>query len=185
MEAILNQSPVLDKMEITDITDKKYNKLEDYMKAENIKFVANRKQLYKLSKLIENYAQKAYQPLLATFETESLYKYVEDRYMELLKNIPKAWIIGGFDNPFMAPKAPPETSEVLTCAGTNVEDMWIVITKGPEGPFGLVAEDLGKDKFRGFFTIDTSIIGKVIQKINDTMRIDIDFAKKEWNLMEY
>ena len=44
-------------------------------------------------------------------------------------------------------------------------------------PFGLVAEDLGDDKFRGFFSIDSKIIEKVIKIINDTMRIEINFSK--------
>jgi len=56
--------------------------------------------------------------------------------------------------------------------------MWIVVTKGPNGPFGLVAEDLGNDKFRGFFTIDSKIIEKVIKIINNTMRIEINFSKE-------
>jgi hypothetical protein len=55
--------------------------------------------------------------------------------------------------------------------------MWIVLTKGDNGPFGLVAEDLGNDKFRGFFTTDAKIIEKVIKIINATMRIDINFSK--------
>ena len=55
--------------------------------------------------------------------------------------------------------------------------MWIVVTKGPNGPFGLVAEDIGNDKFRGFFSVDSKIIEKVIKIINDTMRIEINFSK--------
>jgi hypothetical protein len=56
--------------------------------------------------------------------------------------------------------------------------MWIVVTRGEDGPFGLVAEDLGNDKFRGFFTMDSKIIEKVIKIINDTMRIKIKFSKQ-------
>ena len=55
--------------------------------------------------------------------------------------------------------------------------MWIVVTKGPDGPFGLVAEDLGDGNFRGFFTMDNKIIEKVISIINKTMRIEISFNK--------
>ena len=55
--------------------------------------------------------------------------------------------------------------------------MWIVVTKGQNGPFGLVVEDLGNDKFRGFFSMDSKIIEKVIKIINDTMRIEINFSK--------
>jgi len=43
--------------------------------------------------------------------------------------------------------------------------------------FGLVAEDQGNGKFRGFFTIDSKIIEKVIKIINNTMRIEINFSK--------
>ncbi len=100
--------------------------------------------------MLEKYAMKNGTPLLATFESESLYKYVEDRYIEMLKAIPKAWIIGNFNNPFLA-QSLPETTEVLSCVGTNISDMWMVITRGQHGAFGLVAEDIGDGKFRGFF----------------------------------
>ena len=152
LEEIWNEFPEISKKEQSDISDKNiFSTLDDHIKAEYVNFEAKRVDLYRLSIMLENYAKKAYVPLLATFETESLYKYVEERYLEILKNIPKAWIIGGFENPFFAPKTPPETAEVLTCAGTNIQNMWIVVTQGPEGPFGLVAEDLGEDRFRGFF----------------------------------
>ena len=44
--------------------------------------------------------------------------------------------------------------------------MWIVVTRGPEGPFGLVAEDIGDRMYRGFFSISPVVIGKAIQTIN-------------------
>ena len=47
--------------------------------------------------MLEKYAMKNSTPLLATFESESLYKYVEDRYVEVLKNVPKTWIVGNFN----------------------------------------------------------------------------------------
>ena len=76
-------------------------------------------------------------------------------------------------------------AELLTCAGTNLQDMWIVISRGPEGLFGLVAEDIGGvekgDWFRGFFTSNEQIINSVIDKINGTMMTDIDFFNtKVW-----
>ncbi|NND87331.1 MAG: hypothetical protein HKM23_08455 [Nitrosopumilus sp.] len=182
---IWSQFPDLQNKEFTDVTDReKFATLDDHIDAKYVNFEAKRKDLYRLSMMIENYAQRAYSPLLATFETESLYKYVEDRYVEILKNIPKAWIVGGFDNPFFAPRTPVDTAELLTCAGTTLQNMWIVITKGPDGPFGLVAEDLGGDRFRGFFTTHSKILFKVIDKINGTMMTDIDFKKSEWNIME-
>ena len=128
-------------------------------------------------------AQRAYESLIATFETEHLYKYVEKQYLKIMQNIPKTWVIGGFDNPFFAPKTPPDKAEILTCAGTNLQDMWIVISKGSDGLFGLVAEDIGGvekgDHFRGFFTSKADVIQRVIEKINKSMMIHIDFFNLE------
>jgi hypothetical protein len=185
LETITNQFPDLQKKELVDVTDKSvFNTLQDHINAEYVNFDnVQRTDLYRLSIMIEKHAQDAYQPLIATFETEHLYKYVEKRYLKLLKNIPKTWIIGGFDNPFFAPQTPPDKAEILTCAGTHLQDMWIVISQGPDGLFGLVAEDIGGvekgDHFRGFFTSKTEVIQKVIDEINSTMMTDIDFFKKE------
>ena len=185
LENIYSQFSELEKKHLTDITDQSvFTTLQDFIKAECVHFdKVKRTDLYRLSMLIEKHAQEAYEPLIATFETEHLYKYVEKRYLEILKNIPKAWIIGGFDNPFFAPKTPPEKAEILTCAGTNLQDMWIVISKGPDGLFGLVAEDLGGvekgDWFRGFFTTQEKVIQKVIDDINETMMTHIDFFELE------
>ena len=181
LETIANDFPEIQKNELTNITDPSvFNSLQDYINADLVSFdKVKRIDLYRLSLLIEKHAQDAYEPLLATFETEHLYKYVENHYLKILKNIPKAWIIGGFDNPFFAPKTPPNKAELLTCAGTNLQNMWIVISRGPDGLFGLVAEDIGGvekgDWFRGFFTSRTEIIRNVIAKINATMMTDIDF----------
>mgnify|MGYP003325013661 CR=1 FL=1 len=71
--------------------------LDDFTKANFVNFEAKREDLYRLSMDIEAYAVKNYDPLLATFETEALYKYVQKRYTEILKKIPHAWVIGGFD----------------------------------------------------------------------------------------
>ena len=67
-----------------------------------------------------------------------------------------------------------QTTEVVSCDGTNISDMWIVVTKGPEGPFGLVAEDIGDRMYRGFFSISPIVIRKAIQTINKALRINID-----------
>jgi hypothetical protein len=114
-------------------------------------------------------------PLLATFETEKRFKYVEDRYIEILKKIPKAWIVGNFNNPFLQPQ-PPKAAEVISCDGTNISDMWIVVTKGPNGPFGLVAEEMGEGQFSGFFSISPQVIQKAINIINKDLRSQINFA---------
>ena len=95
-----------------------------------------------------------------------------------LKKVPKAWIIGNFNNSLLAPQ-PPKTTEVVSCDGTNISDMWIVVTRGPEGPFGLVAEDMGDRMYRGFFSISPLVIGKAIETINEALRINIDMSKKE------
>ena len=181
MDEVKEQFPEIAKSEQENFADSSvYATLNDYIRAQSINFQAKRKDLYRLSMMLEKYATENKVPLLATFETESLYKYVEKRYIDILNKLPKSWVIGGFDDPFLVPpNTVPNTTEVLTCAGTNIEKMWIVITKGPQGPFGLVAEDLGEDRFRGFFSMDKELIEKVIQKLNGTLRIDIDFSESK------
>lgn len=185
LDPIFQEFPQLQKSDLVDITDTNaFRTLDDYIKAKLVSFDnVKRPDLYRLSQLIEEHAQRAYEPLVATFETEHLYKYVEKHYIEIMKNIPKTWIIGGFDNPFFAPDTPPDKAEILTCAGTNLQDMWIVISKGVDGLFGLVAEDIGGiekgDHFRGFFTSKADVIQKVIEQINQTMMTHIDFFDLE------
>jgi hypothetical protein len=181
LETILNQFPELQKSPLVDITDKNsFGTLLSHINAEYVNFDnVKRTDLYRLSIMIEDHAQRANEPLVATFETEHLYKYVEERYLKLLENIPKAWIIGGFDNPFFAPKTPPHKAEVLTCAGTPLQDMWIVISKSNDELFALVAEDMGGvekgDWFKGFFTSKTEVVQKVIDEMNAIMMTNIDF----------
>jgi len=38
----------------------------------------------------------------------------------------------------------------------------------------LIAEDIGDRMYRGFFSISPVVIGKVIQTINEALRINID-----------
>ena len=179
MDEIWSQFSGLSDRKLTDLTDHNILwSLDDYVKAGYVNFKTGTKELYRLSILLENYAVKHNVPLLATFETEKRYKYVEDRYVEILKKVPKAWIIGDFKNSLLAPQ-PPKTTEVVSCDGTNISDMWIVVTNGPEGPFGLVAEDIGDRMYRGFFSISPIVIGKAIQTINEALRIKIDLSKKE------
>jgi hypothetical protein len=181
LESITNQFPDLQKSPLVDITDRNsFATLLSYINAEYVNFdKVKRTDLYRLSMMIEDHAQRAYEPLVATFETEHLYKYVEERYLKILQNIPKAWIIGGFDNPFFAPKTPPEKAEILTCAGTTLQDMWIVISRNNDGLLALVAEDVGGvekgDWFRGFFTSKTEVVQKVIDEMNHMMMTHIDF----------
>ena len=51
--------------------------------------------------------------------------------------------------------------------------MWIVLTEGENGPFGLVAEDIGDHEYRGFFTSNTNILSSVIDDINEQLKIKI------------
>ena len=172
---VYSEFPALANAKQTDVTD--YNilwTLEEWMNAGHVRYTTSRKKLYRISILIENYAVKHNAPLLATFETEKRFKYVEDRYIEILKKIPKAWIIGNFNNPFLQPQ-PPKGAEVISCDGTNISDMWIVVTKGPNGPFGLVAEDMGDGQFSGFFSISTQVIQKAVNIINQNLRSQIVF----------
>ena len=173
MDEIQSHFPGLSDGKITDISD--YNvlwSLDEYLNAGHVNFNTNRKELYRLSILIESFAARNKEPLLATFETEKRYKYVEDRYVELLEKIPKAWIVGNFDNSYLAPNTS-EKAEVISCDGTSVSDMWIVATNGKHGPFGLVAEDVGNGMYRGFFTISPQIIRKAIDLINQMLRVNI------------
>ena len=108
LDPIFEKFPGLQKEELVNISDKSvFSTLDDYLKIEHLSFdKVKRPDLYRLSMLIEQHAARAYEPLVATFETEHLYKYVEERYLKLIRDIPKTWIIGGFDNPFFAPRTP-------------------------------------------------------------------------------
>ena len=174
IQETLNHFPKLDDVKQTDLQEENILcSLEDYIDAGHVNFSEGRKELYRISTLLENYAVKNNSPLLATFETEKRYKYVEDRYKEILKKIPKAWIIGNFNNELLAPQ-PPKSTQVISCDGTNISDMWIVITKGPKGPFGLVAEDIGEGKYRGFFSYSPTIISKIIQSVSLKLKVKIN-----------
>ena len=173
IDDICNKFPTFKEIKNTDLTDHNVLwTLEEYRKANYVNFRTGKKELYRLSILLENYAVKHNTPLLATFETEARYKYVEERYREILEKISKAWIIGNFNNPELAPH-PPSSAEVVSCDGTNISPMWIVITKGEKGPFGLVAEDVGDDQYRGFFTSNSDIITSVIEDIQEQLKIKI------------
>jgi len=174
MDETWNQHPKLEKVKKSDLTDHNIlETLQDYIDAGHVNFETGRKELYRLSVLIEKYAVKHKAPLLATFETGERYKYVKDRYTQILSKIPKAWVIGNFNNPLLAPQ-PPKTTEVISCDGTNVSNMWIVATRGNDGPFGLVAENIGNDKYRGFFSYSPTIISKVIQNVSTKLKVGID-----------
>jgi hypothetical protein len=177
LDQVLKQFPKLSDVEITDITDHNLLwHLSEYIQAGYVRFETGRKELYRLSILLENYSVKHKVPLLATFETSERYKYVESRYMELVKDIPKVWIIGNFLNPSLAPQ-PPRNAEVISCDGTNLSEIWMVLTKGENGPFGLIAENMGDGMYRGFFSISPSVIRKAIESTEKSLKIKIDFDK--------
>ena len=96
LESITNQFPDLQKSPLVDITDRDaFGTLLSHINAEYVNFDnVKRTDLYRLSMMIEDHAQRANVPLVATFETEHLYKYVEERYLKLLENIPKTWKMG-------------------------------------------------------------------------------------------
>ena len=172
IDDIWNKFPKFAEVKDTDLTDHNILwTLEEYQKANYVNFKTGKKELYRLSILLENYAVKHNTPLLATFETEARYKYVEDRYRDILTKISKAWIIGNFNNPDLV--VHPASAEVVSCDGTNISPMWIVVTKGEKGPFGLVAEDMGDGQYRGFFTTNLDIMASVIENINEQLRIKI------------
>jgi len=176
IDQVWENYPVLSKRRMTDENELKSWSLENYISAGYINFRADRKTLYRLSVMLENFAVKNTEPLLSTFESESIYKYVENRYVEMLKKVPKTWIIGNFNNPFLAQNLP-DTVEIISCVGTNISDMWIVITKRSTGVFGLVAENVGDNNFRGFFSISPMVIKKTVENICTTLKVDIDISK--------
>ncbi len=143
-----------------------------------INFESSKKPLVRLSILIEKYAQKNNAPLLATFEDEGKFKHAEDRYLELMKKLPRVWVIGNFKNPFLAQKFP-DTAKTISCNGTSLGIVWAVITKGPAGPMGLVAEEQYDGNFKGFFSVAPKIVRESIDLINYILKEDIDINKVE------
>ena len=129
-------------------------------------FETQRKPLYHLSKLIETYAQENNQPLLSTFEKIARYKFVEKRYQEMIKKIPKMWIVADYGKTGIKT---PLNIELLNCRDTNLTNVWSVITRGPYGPFGLIAEEFEKDTFRGFFTLNPNICRHALEVMGKTL----------------
>ena len=129
--------------------------------------------------MIENYASKHNSPLLASFESEKRYEFVKDRYMKMMKRLPRTWIIGDFNNPHLA-QTLPETVQVLSCVGTPLATVWAVVTRGPDGPIGLIAEEYGIGKFRGFFSVLPDILQVALDAMGNVLVTTFDFNKKEY-----
>ncbi len=143
--------------------------LDKFIEAGYHNFISERKQLYHLSKLIEEYAQGNDQPLLATFEKMARFEFVKKRYQEMMKTIPKIWIVADWDESTDVSNQMPANAEFFNCHNTNLEKVWSVITRGPYGPFGLIAEEYEDGKFRGFFTLNPHICRHALKVMGDTL----------------
>jgi len=118
---------------------------QDFQDGGYLNFKADRSDLFALSIMIENYASKHTSPLLASFETDKRYEFVKDRYLKLMKKLPRTWVIGNFNNPHLAQEMP-DSCVVISCVGTPLATVWAVVTRGPDGPIGLIAEEYGIGK---------------------------------------
>ena len=140
--------------------------LDQFVEVGYHNFSAERKPLYHLSTLIESYAQDNSQPLLATFEKIARYKFVEKRYQKMIEKIPKIWVVANYENTHFET---PDKISVLNCGNTPLENVWAVITRGPFGPFGLIAEEFEEGKFRGFFTLNPNVSRHVLKMMGKTL----------------
>ena len=149
-------------------------KLEQFIEAGYHNFDADRKPLYHLSRMIENYAQEHKQPLLATFEKIAKFAYVKERYQKMVVDMPKVWIIADFDDEVIPTDVIIPSSEFLSCSNTNLANVWTVITRGPYGPFGLIAEEYEDGKFRGFFTLNSNVCRYALKVMGTTLNSKFD-----------
>ncbi|MBS3925123.1 MAG: hypothetical protein KGZ34_00295 [Nitrosarchaeum sp.] len=140
--------------------------MDKFIEAGYHNFHAERKQLLHISKLIEKHAQDNAQPLLATFEKIARYKFVEKRYQKLIEQIPKIWVIADYGKTEI--KTPPKIN-LINCKDTELDDVWSVITRGPYGPFGLIAEEYEDGKFRGFFTLNPNVCRYALEVMGKTL----------------
>lgn len=140
--------------------------MDTFIEAGYHNFHAERKQLFHISKLIEKYAQDNAQPLLASFEKIARYKFVERRYQKMIEQIPKIWVIADYGKTKIDT---PSKIEVINCKDTSLFDVWSVITRGPYGPFGLIAEEYEDGKFRGFFTLNANVCRHALKVMGKTL----------------
>ena len=143
--------------------------LEQFVEVGYHNFLAERKPLYNLSTLIEKYAQDNHQPLLATFEKIARFGFVKKRYQEMIKNLQNVWIVADFDKKDIPSDELSENTEFLSCKNTDLANVWAVITRGPYGPFGLIAEEFEEGKFRGFFTLNPNVCRHVLKIMGKTL----------------
>jgi hypothetical protein len=147
--------------------------LDKFIESAYHNFITERKPLYHLSKLIENYAQENYEPLLASFEKVARFKFVERRYSTIVNQIPKIWIVGDFGKTqfYLSSKI-----DVLNCKNTDLVNVWSVITRGPHGPFGLISEEFKDGSFRGFFTFDPNVCRYALKIMGKTLDTELDMG---------
>ena len=178
VENVFQKYPAL--KDVTKVDSKQFLKMnqKDLLLKGYMNFVATRKELYRLSVLIENYAVQNNAPLLASFENEGKFKYAEKRYLKIMNKVPKVWVIANLNNPFLAQDFP-KNAQTISCNGTNLDIVWVVLTKGPAGPMGLVAEELVDGNFKGFFSVSPNIIKETISLINTTLKRNIDLEEVE------
>tara|TARA_B110001454_G_C12564419_1_gene369113 strand:- start:184 stop:768 length:585 start_codon:yes stop_codon:yes gene_type:complete len=179
VETVFTQFP--EKRKVPEQGDEIFSKwnFQDFQDSGYLNFRADRADLFALSIMVENYASKHSSPLLASFETEHRYKFVEDRYTKLMKKLPRTWVIGNFNNPHLAQNLP-ENAQIISCVGTPLTKVWAVITQGDDGPIGLIAEEIGPKKFQGFFSTVSEIIQFATDQMGSLLATRFDFSKKEY-----
>ena len=90
----------------------------------------------------------------------------------LVDKIPKVWVIADFDKTqfFLSPKI-----HVINCKDTELVNVWCVITKGTDGPFGVIAEEFEDGMFRGFFSFDVDVCAGALHQLETTLNCKFDF----------
>ena len=96
LENVYDAFPALKEVQKTDSNLFLKMELHELMKKGYMNFVASRKELYRLSVLIEKYAVGNKVPLIASFEEEGKFKYAEKRYLKIMRQLPYTWVIGNF-----------------------------------------------------------------------------------------
>ena len=145
--------------------------LDEFIESRFHNFSSDRRPLYHLSRLIEDYAKQNYAPLVTSFEKPSRFKFVETRYGKLVDQIPKISVIADFGKTqfFLSPKI-----NVLNCMDTDLVNVWCVFTKAESGPFGVIAEEFQDGKFRGFFSFDSTVCNEAIKQMEDTLSCSLE-----------
>ena len=69
---------------------------------------------------------------------------------------------------------------IFSCVGTNLTTVWLVITRDENGPIGLVADDIGQGRFKGFFSTDSKIVKYAVDLAAYELRMEMDLMKKDW-----